>query len=82
MKTASGFDQCYNGQIAVDGQSQMIVATDLSHCAADQGALLPLVNRVRDTLGTDPRFATGSIRGRREKVESVRRHVEKAKMAL
>ena len=54
MKTSSGFDQCYNGQIAVDEQSQMIVATDLSHCAADQGALLPLVNRVRDTLGTDP----------------------------
>lgn len=54
MKTSSGFDQCYNGQIAVDEQSQMIVATDLSNCAADQGALLPLVNRVRDTLGRDP----------------------------
>ena len=55
MKTSSGFDQCYNGQIAVDEQSQMIVATDLTNCAADQGALLPLVDRVRVTLGTDPR---------------------------
>lgn len=33
----------------------MIVATDLTNCAADQGALLPLVDRVRVTLGTDPR---------------------------
>lgn len=54
MKTSSGFDQCDNGQIAVDEQSQMIVATDLSNCAADQGVLLPLVNRVRDTLSRDP----------------------------
>jgi hypothetical protein len=55
MKTSSGFDQCYNGQIAVDEPSQMIVAADLTNCAADQGALLPLVDRVRVTLGTDPR---------------------------
>jgi transposase len=54
MKTSAGFDQCYNGQIAVDEQSQMIVATGLSNCAADQGALLPVVDRVRATLGTDP----------------------------
>ena len=54
MKTSQGFDQCYNGQMAVDEQSQMIVATDLTNCAADQGALLPLVDRVRGTLGIDP----------------------------
>jgi transposase len=54
MKTTAGFDQCYNGQIAVDEASQLIVATGLSNCAADQGALLPLVDRVQDTLSTQP----------------------------
>jgi transposase len=54
MKTSYGFDQCYNGQIAVDAASQMIVATGLSNCAADNGALLPLIDRVQATLGHDP----------------------------
>ena len=54
MKTADGYAQCYNGQIAVDEASQMIVATGLSHCAADSGALLPLVDRVQATLGQHP----------------------------
>src|SRR6266853_916262 len=46
MKTSYGFDQCYNGQLVVDERSQIIVATDLTNCAADQGTLLPLVERV------------------------------------
>ena len=54
MKTSYGFDQCYNGQIAVDATSQMIVATSLTNCAADNGALLPLIDRVHATLGHDP----------------------------
>jgi len=54
MKTAAGFDQCYNGQVAVDEASQLIVATGLSNCAADQGALLPVVDRVEATLATVP----------------------------
>jgi hypothetical protein len=47
MKTASGFDQCYNGQIAVDETTQLIVATGLTSCGADNAALLPLVTRVQ-----------------------------------
>jgi len=35
MKTSAGFDQCYNGQIAVDEATQLIVATGLTNCAAD-----------------------------------------------
>ena len=54
MKTSDGYDQCYNGQIAVDAASQMIVATGLTNCAADNGALLPLIDRVQATLGGDP----------------------------
>ena len=54
MKTSAGYDQCDNGQIAVDEASQRIVATGLTNCAADSGALLLLVDRVQTTLGADP----------------------------
>ena len=54
MKTSQGFDQCYNGQIAVDEGSQMIVATGLTNCAADNGELLPLLDRTHATLGSQP----------------------------
>jgi hypothetical protein len=39
MKTSGGYDQCDNGQIAVDAASQMIVATGVTNCAADHDAL-------------------------------------------
>ena len=51
MKTSYGFDQCYNGQVAVDEATQLIVATGLTNCAADHAALLPLVDGARATLG-------------------------------
>jgi transposase len=54
MKTSDGYDQCYNGQIAVDEASHMIVATGLTNCAADHGELLPLIDRVHETVGGDP----------------------------
>ncbi len=54
MKTSQGFDQCYNGQIAVDEASQMIVATGLTNCAADNDELLPLLDRTSATLGRHP----------------------------
>ncbi len=54
MKTSNGYDQCYNGQLAVDEGSQLIVATGLTNCAADNGTLLPLIDQTRTTVGTDP----------------------------
>jgi transposase len=54
MKTSSGFDQCYNGQIAVDETTQLIVATGLTNCAADNAELLPLITRAQATLGGPP----------------------------
>jgi transposase len=54
MKTSAGFDQCYNGQLAVDERSQLIVATGLTHCPADNAQLLPLVDRTHTTLGAPP----------------------------
>jgi transposase len=54
MKTSSGFDQCFNGQLAVDEASQMIVATGLTNCAADNAELLPLLDQAHATLGAYP----------------------------
>lgn len=54
MKTSAGFDQCYNGQLAVDESTQVIVATGLTNCGADNAALLPLLDRTRATLGAEP----------------------------
>ncbi|MGH9242674.1 MAG: IS1182 family transposase [Vicinamibacterales bacterium] len=54
MKASHGFDQCYNGQIAVDEATQLIVATGLTNCAADNAELLPLIDRAQATLGNPP----------------------------
>jgi transposase len=45
MKTSSGFDQCYNGQVAVDAESHLIVAARVTQNAADVEQLLPMVER-------------------------------------
>ena len=65
MKTSSGFDQCYNGQLAVDEASQMIIATGLTNCAADNAELLPLIDQAHATLGEHPRdvLADAGYRG-------------------
>lgn len=54
MKASYGFDQCYNGQIAVDETTQLIVATGLTNCAADNAELLPLMTRAQASLGGVP----------------------------
>ena len=55
MKTSSeGFQQCYNAQVAVSGENQLIVATEVSSNASDQGWILPLVEDVRTTFGEQP----------------------------
>jgi len=54
MKTAEGFQQCYNGQLAVDGEFQLIVENSLSANANDQGPLLRLLDRIEQTLEARP----------------------------
>jgi transposase len=52
MKTASGgFEQCYNAQIAVDAEHQIIVAADVSGCAADNGQLRPMEEQAEKNTG-------------------------------
>ena len=56
MKTSSeGFQQCYNAQVAVEGEKQLIVATEVSSNASDQGRLVRWWTRWRPPMGNGPR---------------------------
>jgi transposase len=57
MKMGGSFEQCYNAQAAVDGESQLIIANGLTNNAADNGELLPMVEAVKDNLGELPKRA-------------------------
>jgi transposase len=59
MKMSTGFDQCFNGQLAVDEASQIIVATGLTNCGADNAELLPLLDQAQATLGEYPHEVLG-----------------------
>ena len=55
MKTSSeGFQQCYNAQMAVDGEHQIIVATQVGPQASDQGQLVGLLDGINETFEVEP----------------------------
>jgi len=54
LKTKDGFIQGYNGQAAVDGAHQIIVAQTLTDSSSDQGQLVPLLDGIRANLGRNP----------------------------
>jgi len=54
MKLGGSFEQCYNAQAVVDGENQLIIANGLTHNAADNGELLPMVEAVKNNLGELP----------------------------
>ena len=56
MKTSTeGFQQCYNAQVAVDGDHQIIVATEVSAKASDQGQMMGLLEEVEETFEEQPK---------------------------
>jgi len=54
MKTQDGFQQCYNGQIAVEGKSRLIVANDVVQNAADNDCLVPMAKAARRNTKRKP----------------------------
>lgn len=54
MKCTSGFEQCYNAQIAVDAEAHLIVATGVTQQAADTRELRPVLDAVRANTGKTP----------------------------
>ena len=56
MKTSTeGFQQCYNAQMAVDGDHQIIVATEVSAEASDQGQMMGLLEAVEESFEETPK---------------------------
>ena len=58
MKSKDGFVQAYNAQAAVDAQTQIIVAQDVTQSAVDCGQLVPMVDAVEKNLGRKPEQAS------------------------
>ena len=57
MPTSSGgFEQCYNGQAAVDEGSQLIVAAQLINTPSEYAILLPMVEQVECNTGSSPQM--------------------------
>lgn len=54
MKTGEGFQQCYNGQLAVDDAFQLIVANSLTANGSDNGELPGLLDRIGKSLQGKP----------------------------
>jgi transposase len=56
MKTADGsFHQCFNAQAVVDAEHQVIVAADLTDCAADVANLIPMTEQTLANTGQAPK---------------------------
>lgn len=55
MNTADGYQQCYNGQLAVDRDFQLIVANKLTANASDNGELLGVLSGAEGHLGERPK---------------------------
>jgi transposase len=58
MKTIQGFDQCYNAQIAVDEEAQIVVAADVVQDANDKRLLAPMVEAIEAECGNKPKSVT------------------------
>lgn len=55
MKTSDGsFHQCFNGQAVVDDGHQVIVAAEVTDCAADVANLIPMTEQATVNTGTAP----------------------------
>lgn len=68
MKTSVGFEQCFNAQTAVDSHRQIVVAAELTQCAADSGELPGMLDAVKRNTGVSPEVALADAGYRSEAV--------------
>ncbi|MFT6333509.1 MAG: hypothetical protein ACJATI_000236 [Halioglobus sp.] len=50
MKTSKGFDQCYNGQAAVNDEMLIVGVLANAHCN-DKEELIPTLDKIDESLG-------------------------------
>jgi hypothetical protein len=55
MRSREGFIQGYNSQIAVDSESQVIVACDVTQARNDLEQLIPVVEDIKNNVGKYPK---------------------------
>jgi len=67
MNTAEGYQQCYNGQLAVDRDFQLIVENTLSANGSDNSELLPVLAGVENNLNIQPEVLLADAGYRDEK---------------
>jgi transposase/IS5 family transposase len=58
MHTPDGFQQCYNAQAAVDAESQVIVAQEVSQAPPDVQRLKPMLEEIVELNGRPPEELT------------------------
>lgn len=58
MKTPDGFQQCYNAQIVVAVESQVIVAQEVTNVAPDSQRLPPMLKQIEKNTGHYPNAFT------------------------
>jgi hypothetical protein len=51
---SKGFEQCYNGQAAVDEEHQIIVAADVTQQSNDKRQLVPMMQKACENMGQMP----------------------------
>ena len=68
MKTSAGFEQCYNAQTAVDSHAQLIVAAEVTNCAADNAQLPGMLQAATDNAGKAAALALADAGYRSEAV--------------
>jgi transposase len=66
MPTSHGWQQCYNGQLAVDEDFQIIVANRLTANPSDKGELVRVLDEVQATLGRFPKEVLADAGYRKE----------------
>ena len=78
MNTAEGFQQCYNGQLAVDRDFQLIVENKLTANASDNAELLNVLTGVENNLDERPEavLADAGYRDESRFKELERRHID------
>jgi transposase len=59
MKTPNGFVQGYNGQIAVDQESHVIVSCHVAQVSDDHNELKPTLKQIEENLGELPEEVSG-----------------------
>ena len=58
MKTSGGFEQCYNAQIAVDKETQIIVVAEITQACNDKQQLIPVTQAIEVESGQLPEEVT------------------------